>query len=75
MRSHSNLLTAFAIPAHRESASGVTKKLRGPASFIGGGNPLNRPPLSALRGNGGAPLLLRPKVGILVHHVDECALD
>ena len=75
MRSHSKLLMAFAFPAHRESASGVTKNLRGPAGFIGGGNPLSRPPVSALRGNGSTPLLLRAKVGILVHHVDECALD
>ena len=75
MRSHSNLLTSFAIPAHRKSASGVTKKLRGPASFIGGGNPLHRPPLYVLPWNGGALLLLRPTIRIGVHHIHERALD
>ena len=75
MRSHSNLLMAFVFPAHRESASGVTRKLRGPAGFIGGGNPLHRPPLSAFHWNGGALLLLGAKVGILVHHIDERPLD
>ena len=75
MRSHSNLLMTFVFLAHRESASGVTKKLRGPAGFIGGGNPLHRPTLCALRGNGRALPLSRAKVGIPVHHMDLCSFD
>ena len=75
MRSHSKLLTAVVFPALRESASGVTKKLRGPAGFIGGGNPLRTLPLLALRAQGRALLLLRPKIRVLVHHVHQRALD
>jgi hypothetical protein len=43
----------------------VTKKLRGPASFIGGGNPLRTLPLLALRAQGCALPYLRPTIRVL----------